>query len=117
MSIESDFQTLYATIASRNEAIRELHDKVMVLEKEIEAIAEPYEKIITETQEKIKSEVLASGKSFKCNSGKATFKKEYERHSWDDKALMGYAAVHPVVEQFRKTTVIPASVSITIGDL
>lgn len=116
-ALESEFQNIYNARLALNEATKEIREKIMALEKEMEAIAEPHELAISEAEARIKNEILVEGKSFKCDFGKATYKKEYERHSWDDKALMGYAAVNPVIEKFRKTTTIPASVSLSVGEL
>jgi hypothetical protein len=111
------FEKLHSLYGSRNKATETLRTQIMDLEKQIEAISEPYDQQIADLQAKIAEEVKFTGKSFKCSYGKATYRKEYERTSWDTKALMGYAATHPEIEQFKKTSLVEASVTISVGDL
>lgn len=108
------FEKLHSLYGSRNKATETLRTQIMDLEKQMEAISEPYNQQISDLQAKIAEEVKFTGKSFKCSCGKATYRKEYERTSWDTKALMGYSAAHPEIEQFKKTSLVEASVTISV---
>jgi hypothetical protein len=67
---------------------------------------------IAALETRIKDEILKRGTSFKCNFGAATYKKAYERASWDDKKLQGFAIVHPEIMAARNVTTVVAYVSI-----
>jgi chromosome segregation ATPase len=109
------FDELHSQYSEKNKAIAEIHAKIMELEKEMEQISDPYDSKIAELRELITENVKLRGKSFNCSHGKASFRKEYERTSWDTKALAGYSAAHPEIEQFKKTTLVEASVTISVG--
>jgi hypothetical protein len=117
LDLEEAFFRLHNLYANRNTATEELKTKIIELETELEALSEPYNRQIMDLQEKIEAEVKLQGSAFKCSYGKATYRKEYERSSWDSKALMGYAAAHPEIEQFKNITLVEASVTISVGDL
>ena len=113
-NLDLAFAELHSQLSKKNEAIAEIHAKIMELEKEMEEISDPYDSKIAEIKTFIIENVKLQSKSFKCSYGKATFRKEHERSSWDSKALMGYAAAHPEIEQFKKTTLVEASVTISV---
>lgn len=62
----------------------------------------------------IKRLVLEKGESVSTPVARATYRRESIRTSWDNKALNGYAAAHPEIEQFRKESSVKASVSIKL---
>jgi hypothetical protein len=115
--LDEAFLQLHSLNSEKNKAVEGLRKEIMDLEAEMEALSVPYDTQISELQAKIIEEVKVLEKPFKCQYGKATYRKEYERSSWDTKALTGYAAAHPEIEQFKKITVVEASVSVSVGDL
>lgn len=100
-----------------NQQKNELIDEILtpeIKEKIAEIDAEFNQKIDTINQEKqaleseIKQEVLAAGRSIKGTFHSFVWSKP--RVSWDTKALEGYAAAHPEIQQFK--TVGEPSVSV-----
>jgi len=100
-----------------NQQKQELIDEILtpeIKEKIAEIDAEFNQKIDTINQEKqaleseIKQEVLAAGRSIKGTFHSFVWSKP--RVSWDTKALDGYAAAHPEIQQFK--TVGEPSVSV-----
>lgn len=114
--LDEAFLQLHYLNSAKNKAVEGLRKKIMDLEAEMEELSGPYDIQISELQTKIIEEVKVLEKPFKCQYGKATYRKGYERSSWDTKALMGYAAAHPEIGQFKKITVVEASVSVSICD-
>ena len=97
-----------------NQQKQELIDEILtpeIKEKIAEIDAEFNQKIDTINQEKqaleseIKQEVLAAGRSIKGTFHSFVWSKP--RVSWDTKALDGYAAAHPEIQQF-KTVGVPS---------
>lgn len=114
--IEKEMQLLAIEIEARDNATKFAK---MMLEREQQRLIEleaPFDEKIAIHEAKIKELVISEAKSFKCEYGKATFTKGYERATWDDKALMGYSVAYPSVLNFRKTTTIEPRVSIKIGE-
>jgi len=62
----------------------------------------------------IKKRVLIGMETIDTPVARATYRRESIRTSWDNKALNGYAAAHPELEQFRKESSVKASVSIKL---
>jgi hypothetical protein len=93
--------------------------------KPIEALMEQYEAMhvelapLMEGMETIKKEIVRRvkerGVGIEHGAVVATYRNGYTRQSWDGKALKGYAAAHPEIEQFCKETSIAPSVSIKVG--
>jgi len=97
--------------------IAPIYNEIQELQLKLESVSQPYDSSIESHTKYIENAVLLDAKSFKCPYGKATYRREPERSSWDNKALLGYAAAHPEIEQFRKLTPVKASVSISFeGD-
>lgn len=94
-----------------------IDDEIHKLQLQRAYMTQPYDEAIEFHTKNIENAVIQDGKSFKCDYGKATYRRESERSSWDNKALLGYAAAHPEIEQFRKVTVVKAAVMISFeGD-
>jgi len=117
IDLETEFEAikeLKAVIVERTRGIDANISRLMELRKKVTS---RYDEAIEFHTRNIENAVLREGKSFKCDYGKATYRRESERSSWDNKALLGYAAAHPGIEQFRKLTPVKASVSISFeGD-
>ena len=114
MDIDVKFKELMDAYKAKNRAVETIRYQIMALEKEMEGISNPYDETISILKTAIETEVLCNEKSFKCKLGGVTYKREYTRASWDDKALIGYSAAHPEIEQFRKLSTIKASASISV---
>jgi hypothetical protein len=96
-----------------------LPEERALLEEKIRDIMDPFVVQIQGHEENIRNQTLMLEKSYKGEDGsKATFRKEHVRTSWDTKALEGYAAAgNDAILQFKKETVVPASVSISIAEV
>ena len=73
--------------------LREIDDEFA---PQFEAIDETYKQIESD----VRNDVMVSGESVKGDVLRASYVKG--RISWDTKALDGYAAAHPEIEQFKK---------------
>ncbi|AKB77961.1 hypothetical protein MSHOH_1478 [Methanosarcina horonobensis HB-1 = JCM 15518] len=94
---------------------KEIDHLITVLQKERAEKEAEYAPEIEEVEKKIMAEILKHGESFKCSYGSAAFRKAYERASWDDKKLQGFAILHPEILECRKVSVVEASVQIKVG--
>lgn len=105
-----ELETLTWSLADECQQI----DEVIKMMQEKRAVKEAeYTPRMQEVEGKIKAEILKQEKPFKCMWGVATYKKGYERTTWDSKALGGYAAAHSEIEKFKKVTMVAPVVSIT----
>lgn len=89
----------------KKEAINKiLTDKIKAqlteIDIEFDEISDAIKETVDTLASDIKELVLASGEGYKGDGYSASFVKG--RVSWDTKALNGYAAAHPEIEQFRK---------------
>lgn len=89
-------------------------DEIIGMMNEKRAVKEAeYIPKMQELEKQIKAEIVKQAKPFKCMWGEATYRKGYERTSWDSKALAGYAAAHPEIEKFKKVAKVEPTVGIT----
>lgn len=117
MDIEAEFEAIGILKNIKMSKTESITNEITQLQIQLATLTEPYDEAIKFHTQNIENAVLLEGKSFKCPYGKATYRRESERSSWDNKALLGYAAAHPEIEQFRKLTPVKASVSISFeGD-
>ena len=65
-------------------------------------------------EKQIKAHVKETGETGNVDGVSVKIKNGYERTSWDGKALKGYAAAHPEIEQFMKVTTVSPSVTIKV---
>ena len=93
-----------------------LSTEIEILTQKRNEIAKPYIEEIKKHEDNIRESVLNQEKSFKCNFGNATFRKSYERASWDDKKLQGFSLVHPEILECRKVSFVDATVTIKTSD-
>lgn len=63
----------------------------------------------------VKSEMLETGERPDVQGVKITFRKGSESVRWDSKALQGYAAAHPEIEQFMSISATRPSVALKFG--
>jgi hypothetical protein len=117
INLEAEFEVIQTFKRSMAELTKEIDEEIKKLVEYRASITQPYEEAIKFHTEDIENSVFRSARSFKCQYGKATYRRESERSSWDTKALLGYAAAHPEIEQFRKVTPVKAAVMISFeGD-
>jgi len=117
IDLEEAFATIQTLKLSMAELTKEIDEEIKKLVEYRASITQPYEEAINVRLQNIENAVLQDAKSFKCDYGKATYRKESERSSWDNKALLGYSAAHPEIKQFRKVTPVKAAVMISFeGD-
>lgn len=64
----------------------------------------------------IQDTVKAFGRSVEHGNVEATFRKGYERTSWDSKGLDGYRVAHPEISAFRSTKQVGPSVAIKVKE-
>lgn len=57
-------------------------------------------------ERRIKAHVLETGETGNGDAVAVTIRNGYERTTWDGKALAGYAAAHPEIEQFCKVVLV-----------
>lgn len=115
VDLEGLFSSLYIAYAELADETRMITKIILNLEKQKEGLAEPYEKKIELIKGMIQKEILRREDSFKGTYGSATFKRAYERASWDDKKLQGFMLSHPEIKECRKVTVVDAQVQIKVG--
>ena len=117
IDLEAEFDAIFRLKNLKIANTISIYNDIQKLQLQLESMSQPYDEQIECHTKNIEKAVLLNGKSFKCDYGKATYRKESERPSWDNKALLGYAAAHPEIEQFRKVTTVKAGVMISFeGD-
>ena len=62
----------------------------------------------------IKKHVMETGEVAEVDGCSVSIRQGYERTSWNGKALTGYAAAHPEIEQFSKVSQVKASAVIKV---
>lgn len=60
--------------------------------------------------------VLQEGESVSHRRTKAMYKRGYSRTYWNGKALVGYAAAHPEINEFRTDREYGPSVSVSVKE-
>lgn len=113
--LESLFYELDVLRYALVEECKQIDHLMTILQKERAEKEAEYTPQIEEVEKKIRDEILRRGESYKCSYGSAAFKNAYERASWDDKKLQGFAILHPEITECRKVSVVEASVQIKVG--
>lgn len=115
VDLEELFFQLLATNSEIEDRVRFIDETIKTLsEKRMELVKDLVSEAV-ELENTIEKEILKHGKSFKCVHGAATFRKAYERTSWDSKKLEGMALMIPEIEECKKTTIVEPSVSVKVG--
>lgn len=86
--------------AKRAEIMRIIKDDLDALEAETAPQFSAIQDAIAAITEEIKAETARGGQSIKGDRFQAVYTKG--RVAWDTKALEGYAAAHPEIQQFKK---------------
>lgn len=89
-----------------NEMLAAYRDKKIKLQPALDTLSD--------LEKQIKAHVLATGETGDVPGVTVSIRNGYERVSWDGKALIGYAAAHPEIEQFKSVSVTGPSVAIKV---
>lgn len=89
-----------------------IRNQIAELGEQFEEISSPYKEAYGAIEEEVRQEVFTLAKPFKSDIADVSYRKGYVRASWDTKALTGYAAAHPEIEQFKKETEVEPTVAI-----
>ena len=77
MAIEEKLNEIRRLRTDRDNATRELRGKVMEIEREIDAISEPYDEKIEVLTKEIETEIITSGEQFENENVKIFYSKGY----------------------------------------
>jgi len=115
-TLEAELIALKKCKAEMNETTRPLTEMIAKLSEEVELLSKPFREEIAKHEETIRNAALVMEESYTVDGvGKVTYRKGYERVSWDDAALQGYmTGGHPELEQYRKTTFVKPTVMISV---
>ena len=93
--------------------------------EDIYVLMEEYSAMVAETQplidaldakkKAVVSAVMEHGETVEHGNVKAEMKSGYNRESWDGRALVGFAAVHPEILAFQKVTAVKPTVAIKVS--
>lgn len=102
----------------REEGERDPHDQLVIMLAEYrDAVAEL--KPAVDRLEAMKAEVkrlaLELNEDVTIEGASITMRPGYQRSQWNGKALDGYAAAHPELEQFKKVVNVKATAAIKIN--
>ena len=115
VNLEELFHELESFTWSLADECREIDEIIsMMQEKRAQKEAE-YQPKMKKVEDMIRAEILKQGKPFKCDWGSASFRKAYDRTSWDSKKLDGLALVIPQINECKTVTTVEASVSLKVG--
>lgn len=115
VNLEDLFHELETLTWSLADECREI-DEIITMMKERRAVKEEaYGPRIQDVESKIKAEILNRHAAFKCDWGAASFRKAYDRTSWDSKKLEGLALLLPQIQECKTVTKVEASVSLKVG--
>jgi hypothetical protein len=92
------------TLTEKLEKLRDMKLEFSAIENEMKQL-----------EAEIKAELLETGEKPDVQGVKITYRKGSESVRWDSKALVGYAAAHPEIEQFMTLTTTRPSVAFKFG--
>ena len=102
MDIEEAFQKINALRIDMDSETKTLQEEQARISEQISAIIEPYATEIDYLKNMIQVHVMENMASAKTAHGVCSYVKGRKGSvKWDDKALMGYAATHDEIMQFR----------------
>jgi len=81
---------------------------------EMTAELKPALDMLNALEREIKAYVLDTGEVAEVDGASITIRNGYTRKSWDGRALTGYAAAHPEIEQFCKEAEVGPSAVIKV---
>lgn len=117
VNIDDEMYIIHELKRSMEQELGPMKAQYQELEKVMREIMNPYVAQIQECEDRIRSAVLANKTSFDGSYGTAIYTKGYDRVTWDDAKLLGFAAVHPEIVPFRKVTLVAPTVRLAItGD-
>lgn len=114
--IENAMYIIKAEKYARDCNTKSIDEAIAILQAKKDEISKPFDDIISEKIDDIKSEVLSIESSYKGAYGSVRYTRGYVRSSWDNKALRAFAVTYPSVLNFVSETEVKPSVSIKIGE-
>ncbi|MDD3175942.1 MAG: hypothetical protein PHU51_05685 [Candidatus Nanoarchaeia archaeon] len=115
VDLEDLFHELETLVWSLADECREIDEVITLMQARRAAKEEEYGPRMQEVEENIKAEILKRQAAFKCDWGAATYRKAYDRTSWDSKKLDGLALLLPQIQECKTITKVDASVSLKVG--
>jgi hypothetical protein len=100
-------EMMRATVALEVEAGR--------LQDELDQAREPYQEKMAALEEKIKAATLELERPANVGGVQVTYRRGYTRTTWDSRALKGYAAAHPEIDDFKSEKYIKPHVGFKPG--
>lgn len=116
-SIDNNLAKIVCIQRSINAQCASLDVQIQELQKERDAIAEPYESEIKDLEQIIISDVISEGHSYEGPLAKVNYRKGYSRVTWNNDKLEGYGKVHPEVLDFKKVTPVSPNAFIKLNPL
>jgi hypothetical protein len=115
VSLGDLFYELHALTWALEDECSAIDDVISAMKEKRAMKEEEFAPRMKELEEQIKDEILKHKKSFKCDYGSATFRKSYDRTSWDSKKLDGLAMLLPQILECKTVTKVEAGVSLKVG--
>lgn len=115
VNLDDLFHELSMLAWSLEDECRQFNEVISMMQEKVTAKEEEYAPRMKELEEKIKTEILSREKPFKCDWGSASFRKAYDRTSWDSKKLEGLALLLPQIEECKSVTKVEAGVTLKVG--
>ena len=107
----NDQPVKYYVTEDEDEDFYESLESMLERYREMRAEIQPSLDFMKAIEKKIKTRVMETGEVAEVDGASVSIRSGYTRTSWDGKALQGYAAAHPEIEQFCKTSEVgPAAV-------
>jgi len=101
---------------NRDEECSQLNESIKILQDELNVISLPFEENIAKLEYEIKELMLNVGESVRTLDGEVTFRRDYDRISYNSKALDAIcndnSFVKTLIKPYRKVSHIDASSSI-----
>lgn len=116
-NIDNDLAKIVCIQRSINTQCASLDTQIQELQKERDAIAEPYESEIKILEDQIVSEVVGMGHAYEGSLAKVNYRKGYSRVTWNTDKLEGYGKVHPEVLDFKKVTPVSPNAFIKLNPM
>lgn len=113
-TIEDHMEAIYELQKDIKDATWYERQRIEEFTKRLEEKSKQFADKIAEHEAKIRDIVFVEQSSFKNDFGKVTYTKGHTRISWDTDKLLGFAAVYPVVLDFKKESKIEPRVNIKI---
>lgn len=102
---------LYSCMQGKTEGLRMA---LLAVKGMLDIVAEPYLADLQALDEEIKAKTIEWGETVSTGDIEAQYTKGYDKVTWNNKALDGYAIAHPEIVTFRKMSVVAPRVKIKV---